>query len=236
MRRDARSVEGDSARSRSSRRTDKGGPLIAMTCGTGRNFSPAVSVSIANVSTEPTHVDAASVVRAILERYRRPDTQLEDLASTTTAATASADKTRPRNSSPGQQPWNCRSTTRTAKLTEPVVIATAIYFVFDILDELTLAGSWSRLVIMDRVSVDRIGAAGASAPSLWHEPFASSAAMTQSPPATRHRSSSRSTIPTATENGFASPASGNSSAFSATGMASSSAIPPLANSTARSTN
>ena len=53
--------------------------MIAMTCGTGRNFSPAVSVSIANVSTEPTHVDAASVVLAILERYRRPDTQLEDL-------------------------------------------------------------------------------------------------------------------------------------------------------------
>ena len=35
------------------------------------------------------------------------------------------------------------------------MIATAIYFVFDILDELTFAGSWSRLVSMDRVSVDR---------------------------------------------------------------------------------
>lgn len=106
----------------------------------------------------------------------------------------------------------------------------------NLLDELTLGGSCSRLVIMDRVSVDRDWRGQRSVPSLRHEPFAISAATTPSRPATRRRSSSRSTTPTGTDNGLASVTYGNTWGSGTTGTASSSAISPLANSTARSTN
>ena len=135
---------------------------------------------------QPTQIDTARFVRSILERNRRPDAQLEDLV----IRYNSYDSIGRLDPSDELVPW-----TATLELplydeeggtAEPVVIATATYFAFDILDsrwnpndvldahsadtavyrnlfdsegnlldELTLGGSCSRLVIMDRVSVDR---------------------------------------------------------------------------------
>ena len=135
---------------------------------------------------QPTQIDTAKFVRAILERNRQPDAQLEDLVIRYTCHDSIG------RLDPCHElvPW-----TATLELpfyaedggtTEPIVIATATYFSFDILDsrwdpndvldahsadtavyrnlfdsegnlldELPFGAGGSRLVIMDRVSVDR---------------------------------------------------------------------------------
>ena len=135
---------------------------------------------------QPTQIDTNRFVRAILERNRRPDAQLEDLVIGYTCH----DSIGRLDPSDELVPW-----TATLELpfydedggtAEPVVIATATYFSFDILDsrwdpndvldahsadtavyrnlfdsegnlldELIFGGSCVRLVIMDRVSIDR---------------------------------------------------------------------------------
>jgi GNAT superfamily N-acetyltransferase len=135
---------------------------------------------------QPAPMDTAKFVRAILERSRWPEAQLQDLVIRYTCH----DSIGRLDQSDELVPW-----TATLELpfydedggtAEPVVIATATYYSFDVLDsrwdpndvldahsadsavyrnlfdsegnlldELTLGGSCSRLVIMDRVSVDR---------------------------------------------------------------------------------
>ena len=135
---------------------------------------------------QPTQIDTNRFVRAILERNRRPEAQLEDLVIGYTCH----DSIGRLDPSDELVPW-----TATLELpfydedggtAEPVVIATATYFSFDILDsrwdpndvldahsadtavyrnlfdsegnlldELIFGGSCVRLVIMDRVSIDR---------------------------------------------------------------------------------
>ena len=216
---------------------------------------------------QPTQIDTASFVRAVLDRNRRPNAQLEDLVIHYNCY----DSIGRLDPSDELVRWTATlelsSDDEEGGTAEPAVVATATYFAFDILDS-----RWDPNDVLDAHSADtavyrnlfysegnlldelnlggavrdssswtacpsiEIGAAGGSVPSLRHEPFAISAAMTRSPPATRHPSSSRSTTGTGTRNGFASAASGNTWASVTTGTASSSAIPAPANPTMRSTN
>ena len=213
---------------------------------------------------QPTQIDTASFVRAILERNRRPNAQLEDLVIHYNCY----DSIGRLDPSDELVRWTATlelsSDDEEGGTAEPAVVATATYFAFDILDsrwdpndvldahsadmavysnlfdsegnlldELTFGGSCSRLVIMDRVSVDRDWRGQRFGPFLASRALRHLSDDDAIAACYRLRSSSRSTIPTATENELASVASGSTWASGTTVMASSSAIQLLANSTVR---